>query len=704
MAKTYKGTKYSDRFFGTAEDDSFFGFEGNDRFYGSAGKDEYYGGSGIDTVDYRFSTSGVYVNLYSSVGKAGDALGDTYDSIEHVIGTNYNDTLIGDNAANTLNGRNGDDRLYGGNGNDNLVGGNGVDRLYGGGHNDTLNGGNDNDYLYGGSGNDVLQGGRGADYIHGGWGTDTVSYYSSYAGVTVNLGSGTATNGDAYGDTIRYVENITGSYWYSDSLTGNAGNNVIDGLRGDDLIYGTSGNDTIIGGLGFDTLDYRLIGNTNGVEVDLTQGRVDKGSDGLDTVSSIEEVYGTNYGDSFIGNAGANTFEGLNGDDTFHADAGSDTYFGGAGIDTVTYASSAAAVSVNLATRSGSGGSAQGDYVGEIENLIGTLYDDTLTGNGSDNKLRGDFGDDTLRGGTGNDMLAGGFGADELHGDAGFDTAIYLHDYIAVDLAAGTGGTVQNPDEIDSEAEGDTLTGIEAVTTYGVNVSVSGDAGNNVFNIHGQGNFDGRDGDDLFNIDATPHGGFFVNNSPCTVDAVPDPEFGNNINGGAGTDTIDYSKAAGTDYFYGRPGFEIDLADGEARNLGNPEAVPHTLNNIENVTGSTAADIIRGDNNDNVLDGAAGDDTLIGGGGNDTLTGGSRADIFVFVNRQNDNDQDVITDFEIGIDKIDFSDNANFIDDFQEFQQFSQQVGSDVVIDTGAGSVTLQNVQRADITVDDFLF
>ena len=115
-------------------------------------------------------------------------------------------------------------------------------------------------------------------------------------------------------------------------------------------------------------------------------------------------------------------------------------------------------------------------------------------------------------------------------------------------------------------------------------------------------------------------------------------------------------------------------------------------------------DILRGDDGDNVLKGGEGDDELNGRDGNDTLTGGLGADTFVFVNREDDADLDVVTDFELGIDLLDFSDNANFIDDFQEFQQYSQQVGADVVIDTGDGAVTLQGVQLSDFTNNDFLF
>ena len=74
---------------------------------------------------------------------------------------------------------------------------------------------------------------------------------------------------------------------------------------------------------------------------------------------------------------------------------------GGAGIDTATYAASSLAVSVSLATNTGSGGDAAGDVLSGIENLIGSNGNDSLTGDGNANLLDGGAGNDTLLGGAG---------------------------------------------------------------------------------------------------------------------------------------------------------------------------------------------------------------------------------------------------------------------------------------------------------------
>ena len=110
------------------------------------------------------------------------------------------------------------------------------DVMYGFGGDDTLNGG---------GGDDVLIGGEGADALDGGAGTDTVSYVGSSAAVDVNLGSGTATGGDAAGDTFSNIENVTGSS-FDDTLTGDSGDNTLSGGAGDDTLYGGDGNDLFL--------------------------------------------------------------------------------------------------------------------------------------------------------------------------------------------------------------------------------------------------------------------------------------------------------------------------------------------------------------------------------------------------------------------------------------------------------------------------
>ena len=97
-------------------------------------------------------------------------------------------------------------------------------------------------------------GGTEGDYMHGGSGFDTASYESSPAGVVVSLITDSAALGDAQGDTLDSIENLTGSN-YVDTLIGDNGTNVLTGLRGNDTLKGYGGSDTLGGGDGDDIMD-----------------------------------------------------------------------------------------------------------------------------------------------------------------------------------------------------------------------------------------------------------------------------------------------------------------------------------------------------------------------------------------------------------------------------------------------------------------
>ena len=110
-----------------------------------------------------------------------------------------------------------------------------------------LTGGKGDDMLDGGAGTDTLTGGAGADVLKGGAGTDTASYTGSMMGVMVDLAAGTGMGGDAEGDTLDDIENVTGS-GHDDTLYGDARKNALDGGEGADMLRGGAGADTIDGG------------------------------------------------------------------------------------------------------------------------------------------------------------------------------------------------------------------------------------------------------------------------------------------------------------------------------------------------------------------------------------------------------------------------------------------------------------------------
>ncbi len=257
---------------GMGGDDKLYGEAGDDTFIGGAGADLLDGGIGHDIADYTNELNGVVVNLITG-GTGGDAAGDTYFSIEAVNGTRFDDTITGSNSATTLLGGAGNDKLYGGAGADTLYGHSGNDTLSGGAGNDSLDGGTDNDVVYGGlgndallggAGNDILRGDAGADIINGGDGIDRADYSSSSVGVTVNLTTGTSSDGD----TLTGIENLLGSAYddvlfgsaLANTLYGRGGNDQVFGLLGNDTLYGEAGDDTLFGGEGNDRI-YGGVGN-----------------------------------------------------------------------------------------------------------------------------------------------------------------------------------------------------------------------------------------------------------------------------------------------------------------------------------------------------------------------------------------------------------------------------------------------------------
>ena len=204
------GDENDDTLYGDAGNDSLNGGDGNDILIGGVGTDALTGGLGVDIASYRWdsfnvlATTGITVNLANPAANTGGAIGDIYNGVEGIEGTDLGDTLTGDTGANPINGaagndlirgdlgddslygQAGNDTLYGDGGNDTLDGGDGDDIIYGGSGNDTLTGGIGNDQLFADDGNDVLEGGAGSDTMTGGAGNDTYVILMTSGTDTIN--------------------------------------------------------------------------------------------------------------------------------------------------------------------------------------------------------------------------------------------------------------------------------------------------------------------------------------------------------------------------------------------------------------------------------------------------------------------------------------------------------------------------------------
>lgn len=242
------------------------------------------------------------------------------------------------------------------------------------------------DTITGSTFDDTLFGGSGADTIDGGLGTDAVSYFNSMTGVSVSLANGVGARGEAQGDTLTGIENLTGSS-FGDTLVGDVGSNVLDGGDGNDVLIGGAGFDTLIGGLGTDTVSYVTAGGSIGVDLNMGLGL--PGDSMGDTFIDIENVTGSAYGDFIIGNLGDNRIQGLAGDDYVEAGGGNDTILGDEGSDIL--------------------------YGGEGNDVLqGGADNDFLYGQGGADRLVGGTGVDTMQGGDGNDSYEVGDAGDTV--------------------------------------------------------------------------------------------------------------------------------------------------------------------------------------------------------------------------------------------------------------------------------------------------
>ena len=202
---TLWGHAGTDRLFGGAGADTLNGGDDRDRLIGGPGADALDGGDDEDIASYETSTTGITVDLTTPTNNTGDAVGDTFTSIERLLGSPYDDKIRADGDAHIL---------------------------------------------IGGPGADVLDGGPVTTSI------DTAYYLTAASGITLDLATPSNNTGDAKGDTFINIKWHWGSP-HDDIMRGDGNANTLDGDGGNDTIDGGAGNDDLSGWTGDDKLSDR---------------------------------------------------------------------------------------------------------------------------------------------------------------------------------------------------------------------------------------------------------------------------------------------------------------------------------------------------------------------------------------------------------------------------------------------------------------
>jgi Ca2+-binding RTX toxin-like protein len=251
--------------------DTMVGGPDSDTMNARDGNETFDGNLGGDTVNLANATGGVTFDL-SDTGPQNLGPGhgvDQISEVESVVGTGFDDRLTGTNGNDSLSGGFGapdHDVLLGLGGADSLTGRIGDDTLIGGpGDDPELNGGPGDDILIGGPGNDLLTGEAGSDtasFAIDSTGPVTFSLATALTGVSqVTGGAGTDRLLDTFDpadpDSNHEVENLTGTDFGGDQLTGNTLANVINAYGGPsdtvDCVAAGDGDSAILDELLVDT-------------------------------------------------------------------------------------------------------------------------------------------------------------------------------------------------------------------------------------------------------------------------------------------------------------------------------------------------------------------------------------------------------------------------------------------------------------------
>ncbi|RLV58332.1 hypothetical protein D5018_17885 [Parashewanella curva] len=455
--------------------------------------------------------------------------------------------------------------------------------------------GNEVDVIVGNSKDNRIKGRGGKDTLDGGAGSDTYDISDADKSVFVNLNPLLSDNQQSNFDKIKNFENVIGGR-HADRITGDAkdnvlegrdGNDVLIGHDGDDILSGGNGIDKLDGGDGFDTVDYsRDKGDYESqLKIDLEEGRTQyRGRNqeqwrNEDTLISIEGAIGGEQADIILGSDKSNRLSGRGGDDTIRGEGGHDVIYGGSGEDTL--------------------------YGGEGTDTFGVSYESELgrsisTGVFSvENTTQFSNTDSPFR------IRVGGrqaFAITKLTGNrielSIAERKVIIQNGDIHSLIGVRKGPEYNP-FTESSAENEPL---RLNRLHGVKIRLS------------------RSSDKWLSIKVKPNGerSFYLSGKDFSFSTIVSHIAVADLATGTNQVTVTRKSAIS---------FEGNL--GNITKLYQDSSTPSQTErfyDFENLTGSKAADVLKGDQFDNRIRGSAGNDVLEGKGGNDVLLGGTGRD------------------------------------------------------------------------------
>nr|WP_067294171.1 DUF4347 domain-containing protein [Marinobacterium profundum] len=602
------------------------------------------GGSGTGILDYSQFDLTTVVDL-SNVATAVPGVGGTLSNIDELVGSEKQDHLSAADSGQSLSGDRGDDFLFGGSGADVLAGDQGDDTLVGGAGNDSFSGGKgDDSYLFSGSwGQDT-----GITELANG-GSDTISFagmdlqaataalpqIDAIAAVSADLtitfnadGSLNVTDDSATANTLAVaaaslpeIESLLGGsgandYVFQDNWGNGSGTSIL--LDDTASSAGTLDFSAVSSDLKF------VITDDNGVTV-ITVTTAVNGKVYSVTARGVENLIG-GTGDNQYRFEGAAVLGGsLTGFSGTGVNAGTATldfsaYDGGSGHGVKLDLTAATAKAIVDPADAAQDTALIAGTLSSINDLIGSGFDDELTGDAQVNRLDGGAGNDTLKGGAQNDTLIGGKGSDSLQGEGGDDTYKVESKWTSLDLSLSPNqtDTISDSDGANtldlSDISKDLQVTFTDVAAGGSNVSVKVALNallSNTIKIDNAGN-----GTDSWTLK--------TGSGDDTVIIKDKVDSTVSLEAGEGSNTLDYFTGGDKGISGYKSSVSVDLDAGTATGLAGISDFQHIYGSVNG-----GADQLTGDDGDNnfyvgiwgELDGSnARNHVIDGGDGSDTIS------------------------------------------------------------------------------------